>query len=756
MAGKGYFEQGDPGSAAFWGAGGYDDYLNELKLAQLQDKGKERAYPKNVGEGIFSASENLREGYEQKLARDRIAAARLEYMKRRGEIAAGAPADTNIPNTPPVPGSRVLRPEASTTYTPDTSPDTTPDTTPDTSPDTTTSAAPDKTDVTLDLTRGGNYSEVPIRPATEEELAARSPFIAPGAASVPQQTGDLPPDAFDPNSIAARPPRPPGRNGITRALMGPATVPYASIMNAISGGPPMDPTLAAGGMVGPQPGPLARSDSLGGPEGNGTAIPGASPGNRPIRLASLAPGGGMDGGTMTDAAPPNLLAGATAQNAPPRNPVITSDIQPAPPSMFSPEALGGPLRGFQSPQGAPGAAGAAQARPVPTQRILGPAGPDPTAIQKAPDLLPSQRPLPLPIPEVMTHPGPEPPSGIVPPSDAMRYWAKIMNNPSVDPSLQKHAADEYARGEHFRALQQAQMEKAHDEWTRKADAWDKFQMEAPTRAIKQAVDLHGVENVRADLEKKYYEAGIPREQARVKANLDILESQQKIFGPVKTELRGTVYQRQPYLPPGTQIPGGGVAGQQPDTGYQLAPGAPPPKEEPISEMEGKAKVFADRAGPEIRRLRELNNGKALTYFKDDKLMANVPFVSNKLVSDEYRTAKNSFMNFGTELMTYLSGASYGEKEMQRTLAPFMPTYGDTDRDLADKMQRAETMIKSVRYMLPADARTMLEQENFDYGAKQPIVRGLSTDKINELGPGRRYIAPDGTPRQVPVERIRVK
>jgi hypothetical protein len=153
----------------------------------------------------------------------------------------------------------------------------------------------------------------------------------------------------------------------------------------------------------------------------------------------------------------------------------------------------------------------------------------------------------------------------------------------------------------------------------------------------------------------------------------------------------------------------------------------------------------------------------LTYFKDDVLAARLPLgMDRKAVSDAYREQRDAMMNFGTALMTHLSGASYGEKEMERTLSSYWPRYGDTAHDLSIKAERRRTVLESIGGLTnDAQGREMVARSNFNYESRKPplqiTVRPADADKeIGKLSPGRKYIAPDGTTRQVPFEEIRTR
>src|SRR5262245_59038428 len=625
-----------------------------------------------------------------------------------------------------------------------------------------------------EISNGGRAVDIAAGPA--RDMLARNNWELARRYGITGIRGDEPHYQLLPGP---RPPAPGGEGGgreaITRSLLGSGPEGDGS---ALSFAPPAPaPAPASAPMIG---GPDA--DVIAGPVAAvpPTAPPGPPPPNPPTPTGILPMPAGMLDPTRIEQrdpfAPPAAGAPAAALAAagslPPAAPAQPAGAVAAPPlpppggapGNAPPTVLGPAL----PPERGLGAAPAAAALPSWVRRF----GPGPTTpasgdstsrapvtagaalprtgIAQAPDVLPSQQPLPVPRPQEMEDPGPPP---MRPPrrgpSAAVEYWTNILNQRGISDFLRERAQKQIELGEKHRletqAIEQEEYKNARERWEKKRDEYDKFKREAHDRDIEQLVKLHGLEKTRADLEKAYYDAGLPREQAARQAALDIQKAERAVAEPHRFQAEGTQYEQQYDPRTGRYGPAA------------VTPGAPAPEEKPVTETQASAKQFVERALPEIRLLAEMKNGVAMTYFKDGILASRLPFgLSNAAVSDDYRRANAAFGNFGSALMNRVSGAAYSEKEMDRTLAPYKPIFGDTERDLEDKTRRRATIVRSVGFMAPADARVMIEQENFDYGASKPIARGLTSDQIKELGPGRRYVGADNNVYQKPIERIRVK
>lgn len=437
-----------------------------------------------------------------------------------------------------------------------------------------------------------------------------------------------------------------------------------------------------------------------------------------------------DTGMVSDAAPLWLRSGT--QTAPPLGPALPDPlaIQKAPETVQT-GALPAP------PAAAPGVQGPA----------LGQGG----AIEKAPaaGVLPAQEQIPPAAQPYLTEVRPEKPRPQpLPISPDENKWKAVLANPYVNPqgALAQRAQQqyEYEKNKRLELEKQAQEEWQHDRGLREGELKLREQrtFENPVRVIKDLNDRLVAQKAQLDIAKN------PIEMQQLQANLD----------KTRVELSQAI---QTYIKGQTQIEHvAGTVVQRPSTDptarFEVAPGAPQMKED-VTELQGKARQFVARATPEIRLLENKQNGKAMTYFKDDILASRLPFgMDRKAVSDAYREQKDAFMNFGTAVMTHLSGASYGEKEMERTLSSYKPSFGDTDHDLALKAERRRALLESIGGLTnDAQGRDLIAKSNFNWEARRPVAQ-VPPNEIGNLSPGRKYIAPDRTMRQVPFEEIRTR
>jgi hypothetical protein len=525
------------------------------------------------------------------------------------------------------------------------------------------------------------------------------------------------------------------------------------------------PPAAGGG--GPPPNPPTPTDILPMPAGvmSSTPIAQQAPSDFDPRPASPAPaapaaalaaGGGVPGALPI--APPGDVAGGPA--LPPSG--ITAAPPGVPSGAYRPPWLRGleeggfgnptvpAAGGATSPAPAPVPAPAAELPPAARPAVLGPAGrPDAGTIGRAPagapGLLPSQEPLPPPgIPEIPPEVVRTQPPDRLPPSPLAQRMLAFSNMRGIS-DFRRQQAVEYVRREE---------EARKEEYQRRLDIYHH-----------QRGREDKLEDERRDIIRTLPEKTV----ADLKARIDIQAAQGKVEPELlklwnevrKTRAEATTAEREASR---ERVAVAGTHAErrfdpvtgQPVGGFTVPPGLPAMEEKSVTETEASAKQFVERAAPEIRLLSEMKNGVAMTYFKDGVLASRLPFgLSNAAVSDDYRRANAAFGNFGTALMNRVSGAAYSEKEMDRTLAPYKPLFGDTERDLEDKARRREILVKSVSFMVPAEGRAMIEKETFDYGASKPIARGLTDAQINELGPGMRYVK-DGQVYQKPIERIRTK
>ena len=314
--------------------------------------------------------------------------------------------------------------------------------------------------------------------------------------------------------------------------------------------------------------------------------------------------------------------------------------------------------------------------------------------EPAPNAPPSVDPIPPLEDRPYKDPGPEPVRPkLLGPSQAENYWANVAGNPNVSDGMRAYAR---AHAGGARGLSQANPGRADQRLHQPASAMGNRhprEDEMGTRATDphpQARRSIGspckrlstrpasippkrprlalISERQADLADKLFKAD-PVPEALDLANLQIIEARRKAKAPVEKDISGAIYRSQ--VDP--------VTGQQ--GAYSLAPGSPQPEPKALTQDQLRAAEFAIRTTPDLDRVeKELNNGKAMTYFKDGVLAAALPpGLSNKVVSDDYRRTQQALTNWGAAFMTHVSGAAYGNAEAERNLAAFIPRYGDTDQ-----------------------------------------------------------------------------
>jgi hypothetical protein len=314
-----------------------------------------------------------------------------------------------------------------------------------------------------------------------------------------------------------------------------------------------------------------------------------------------------------------------------------------------------------------------------------------TDIKPAPDLLPSQQPIPLNIPQEMKHPGPSPtPPPQLGPSNAMRHWSKYIDNPNVSKELSDHAKRQFLLGDEYRKETQTRQFEAYkdqrERWQKKSDDYDDFIRKLPDQNIDRIIKLQGIEKTNADLEEAYYKAGLPREQAAEQARLKILESQRKVNAPATFMARGTQFE-QPYdQRTGTLGPA------------RVTPGAPEPEVKEPTEGQAGAIQFVLRTQRDLDAADTgMNYGKALTDRKEASINALLPRgVANAMLSDNYKNARDAYGNFMAAMLNRVSGASVTQSEDLRNSPAFIPEAGDSDERLRVKAQRRRDMIEAVK------------------------------------------------------------
>lgn len=312
-----------------------------------------------------------------------------------------------------------------------------------------------------------------------------------------------------------------------------------------------------------------------------------------------------------------------------------------------------------------------------------------TDIQPAPiarSALPSQEPIPAPV--EMNPPGQAPrPPDLLGPSQAMLYRDSIINSGRYSPHVAEALKQENLREEQQRlsiqTKQQADYEFNRGRHYKTVDEYEKWIREGK---LDEHVKRVGLEKAQSDLEDAYYKRGIPREQARAQADLDIQKARREVNKPSTFMAQGTQFQ-QP-IDPSTGLPAGP---------YAVSPGAPPPEEKPPTEAQGKAIEFVGRSVRDLANAdKNMNFGKALTNTAQAALDRYTPdLFANNVLKQDYKDARDAYGNWAKALMRHVSGAAYGLKEAVSELQAFVPAPGDNDARLRTKAQRRLDMNDSI-------------------------------------------------------------
>jgi hypothetical protein len=737
-------------------SGGQGDLENRRKIALAMMSRKEKAYPKNVGEGIASLGESIGDVLYQKSLAD----AEKKFADKETGQRGGAPTEDYLPGATQ---AAVAGGDPKQAYAQD--PRTDEDVVPLPRARPTEPVGGEETGLPMPATQPDmpNALTAALRTAPQRnQPGAPSTWGSGMLQQVPTDMASVAPGMFgtSPEELS-RFVRSPDGQRLDRMQPPPNGQPLSQQMEAVrpqlmdvQGGQP-DDGIVPGGISPPlTPEQIAnRNNLVTALQRNLRNDPFTSPLSFNAASDQAAP-------TQDDqsAEKPELstVGQGTRQEAPRGFPSVDN-------IMLGPEP-GTPDRGSRvtgpASYGAQPAAAARDNAPIVAQGIT-----------TAPDLKPSQEPIPVTSAPMIPDPKPEPkrPDRLGP-SKAMQYWAQFIDNPNSSPEMRAHALRQYNLGDQYRKELEARQQQDYIDQREAVQKHnllvDELKRKEPERVLKERIDRLAIEEQqhkatlrptelqqvqvnleksRADLEDALYKQGIPREQARVQADLAIAEARRKVVEPYRFSAGSTQFQ-QLYDPrTGTYGPAG------------VIPGAPPAEEKARTEADIKVNNFVDRATPEVRQLRASGNGIALTYFKDDVLAKRLPFgMDNKAVSEQYQKDRNAMTNFGTALMTYLSGASYGEKEMERTLSSYWPKYGDSDAEVARKAERREEIVRSVGRMTDRAGREYIAKSNFDYEATQPMVRVASPEEAKKLSPGRHFTTPDGRTLQVPFEEIRTR
>jgi hypothetical protein len=330
-------------------------------------------------------------------------------------------------------------------------------------------------------------------------------------------------------------------------------------------------------------------------------------------------------------------------------------------------------------------------------RILGPApavadeGNPPIVvdIQPAPAkplTLPSQQPIPAPV--ELSPPGVAPrPPDLLGPSQTMLYRDSLINSgkysPHVIEALKQENLREELQRKDIQTKQQADYEFNRGRHYKTVDEYEKWIREGK---LDEHVKRVGLEKAQSDLEEAYYKRGIPREQARVQADLDIQKGQRAVNAPNTFMAQGTQFQQQ--MDPRTG---------QPTGPYAVSPGAPAPEAKSPTETQAKAIEFVGRSARDLANAdKNMNFGKALTNTAQAALDRYTPdLFANNVLSQDYKNARDAYGNWAKALMRHVSGAAYGLKEAVSELQAFVPTPGDNEARLRTKAQRRLDMNESI-------------------------------------------------------------
>ena len=357
----------------------------------------------------------------------------------------------------------------------------------------------------------------------------------------------------------------------------------------------------------------------------------------------------------------------------------------------------------------------------------------------------------------MKPPGPEPkrPLPLGPSPDQIR-WQNVMKSPLANPATQAVAQQRYGEQEAIRkeldSQRQADYVRDYTNWHQDTREYAKFVREKRDRNIKQLGERLGLEKTQADLEKMYFEQGLPRQQQVQKAALDIAQAQQTLTKRPTHQIEGALYQETPEVPAIPPTPGQPGSPGRPAGALEMVPGSPEPKKT-LTEQESKAATFVRDVLPDMDLLEtKLNHGMALAKSPWSSLGASVPGMGNIFATDEYKAAANAIGRFKGAVMQHLSGAAVSPSEAERNLPAFIPRYGDNEQEVLRKAERRRNYVNGVAAVAGrgGDAieagRKIVMQNN----SELPVVRDISPEQAKStLGAGQRFVLPDGTIGVVP-------
>jgi hypothetical protein len=461
----------------------------------------------------------------------------------------------------------------------------------------------------------------------------------------------------------------------------------------------------------PQGGGAVPGPTQAGPQ----EAPGTSPragGEAPYRVASLPPGAG---GTMSD---------ANAEQPTPTT--ITPGPGSVPPGAGGVRIAPAPPAGAlaQASPGAPGALATDEnALPMgapPPQRAPGPTSRGPAALNAVGGSTPSLEPIPPASEQKMDAPGPRPPPPpVLPYSPAQERALAIMQMRGASPYLKEVAKQQFDREEGFRKQlterREADYVNEREKHEAKVLAYEKFTREREERRIKQLTDRTTLENMRADLEEKYFKQGIPRTQAIQKADLEIQQAKRTLEKADEHVINGVIW----HKPPGTLT-------------WSTAPGSP--TDEKMTEKQMQTMKFLQRGaaasgivgdGNVLRGFRETQSGK-------------VPIVGNYTLTPEYRAQRSAADTWMMAVLRDESGAVISENEMARKYGTYFPQPGDDDKTVAQKTARRRYEERSL-YESLGDKRNIMDKWYQERATRKAegvpegtVQRSPSTGKVRRV------------------------
>ena len=133
---------------------------------------------------------------------------------------------------------------------------------------------------------------------------------------------------------------------------------------------------------------------------------------------------------------------------------------------------------------------------------------------------------------------------------------------------------------------------------------------------------------------------------------------------------------------------------KPDGTLTFIPGGPAdPANKPLTEVQGKAGLFASRmqdAEPIIEKL-----GGTVGTNLNERTKASIPIAGNYLVSPDYQSLEQAERNFANATLRQESGASINASEFENAVKQYFPRPGDKPDVIAQKAQNRATAIEQM-------------------------------------------------------------